>query len=145
MIKHIWFDLDKTLAIPIPEFDQVHKDLLLKTYADISKKLVTKELEKEYEALYKKYRSNSAVFRSLGLPSDFWQTHFDTIDEVKFYKPNVKVCKTLEKLKDIVPISIFTNVKPEKNLKMLMAIKVKPEWFTYILTGDDIKERKPAL
>ena len=145
MIKHIWFDLDKTLAIPIPEFDQVHRELLLSVYADVVQKPITEDLEQEYKALYKEYGSNLAVFRSLGLPSDFWQTHSDTLDETKFYRPNIKINETLKKLKEIVPISIFTNVKAEKNLKMLKAIDVNPAWFACVLTGDDIKERKPAL
>ncbi len=145
MIKHIWFDVDGTLTIHTPEFHKVHNALRYKTYADFIKKPVTKELMEEYETLYKKYGSNSAVFRSLGLPSDYWQKYFNTIDEVKYFKPNIVVKKTLEQLKDKVPISIFTNVKPERNVSTLAAIDVKPELFTYIITGDDIKERKPAL
>jgi len=144
-IKHIWFDLDGTLTIHTPEFHKAHNELRYKTYAEVVKKPITKELELEYENLYKKFGSNSAVFRSLGLPSDYWQKYFNTLDEVKFYKPEPQVYETLQKLKEIIPISIFTNVKPEKNLRTLTAIGVKLEWFTYILTGDDIKERKPAL
>jgi len=144
-IKHIWFDLDGTLTIHTPEFHRAHDELRYKTYAEAVKRPITKELEQEYETLYKKFGSNSAVFRSLGLPSDYWQKYFNTLDEVKFYEPEPRVYGTLQKLREIVPISIFTNVKPEKNLRTLTAIGVKPEWFTYILTGDDIKERKPAL
>ena len=53
--------------------------------------------------------------------------------------------RTLEKLKDIIPISIFSNVKSERIMRTLTAIGVSPAWFTYLLTGDDIRERKPAL
>lgn len=144
-IKHVWFDLDGTLTIHTPEFHKAHNDLKYKTYAEAVGKPITKELEQEYETLYKKFGSNSTVFRSLGLPSDYWQQYFNTLDEVKFYKPEPQVYETLRKLKEIVPISIFTNVKPEKNLRTLSAIGIKLEWFDNILTGDDIKERKPAL
>ncbi|MFH1207313.1 MAG: HAD family hydrolase [Patescibacteria group bacterium] len=144
-IKHIWFDLDGTLTIHTPEFHKAHNSLRYKTYAEVVKKPVTEELQQEYETLYKKYGSNSAVFRSLGLPSGYWQQYFNKLDETKFYKPEPQVYKTLQKLKGLVPISIFTNVTPEKNSRTLGAIGVNPHWFTHILTGDDIKERKPAL
>jgi HAD superfamily hydrolase (TIGR01549 family) len=144
-IKHIWFDLDGTLTIHTPEFHKAHNELRYKTYAEAVGKPLAAELEQEYENLYKKFGSNSAVFRSLGLPSDYWQNYFNTLDEVEFYKPEPQVYKTLETLRTIVPISLFTNVKPDKNLRTLAAIGIKPELFTYILTGDDIKERKPAM
>ncbi|MDO8590384.1 MAG: HAD family hydrolase [bacterium] len=144
-IKHIWFDLDGTLAIPAPAFSTAHAELKYKTYSEIVKKPVTEELALEYETLYKKHASNSAVFRSLGLPSDYWQQRFNTLDEVKFYEPEPKISRTLEQLRSIVPVSLFTNVKPEKNLKMLAAVGICSDLFTHILTGDDIKERKPSL
>ena len=79
------------------------------------------------------------------MPSDYWQNYFNTLDEVKFFKPSSNINKTLEQLKTIVPISIFTNVKPERNRRTLAAVDIKPEWFTHVISGDDIKERKPAL
>ena len=100
-IKHIWFDLDGTLTIHTPEFHKAHNELRYKTYAEVVKKPITKELELEYENLYKNFGSNSAVFRSLGLPSDYWQKYFNTLDEVKFYKPEPQVYETLQKLKEI--------------------------------------------
>jgi len=144
-IKHVWFDLEGTLSIFTTEFHDAHNELRYKTYAAVVKKPITEELKQEYETLYKKYGSNSAVFRHLGLPSDYWQTYSNTLDAVKFYKPEPQVYRTLEKLKDIIPISIFSNVKSERIMRTLTAIGVSPAWFTYLLTGDDIRERKPAL
>ena len=144
-IKHIWFDLDGTLTIHTPEFHEAHDDLRYKTYAEAVKKPVSEELKQEYNTLYKKHGSNSSIFRSMGFPSDHWQKYFNTLDEAKYYKPEPKVYKTLERLKEIVPISVFTNVKPEKFTRTIEAIGIKPELFTFILTGDDVKERKPAL
>ncbi len=144
-IKHVWFGLDGTLTINTPEFHKIHNDLRYRTYSKTVKKPLTEELKQEYESLYKKHGGNSAVFCSLGFPSDYWQKHFNTLDEVKLYKPEPQVREALEKLKDMVPISIFTNFKPDKTLRILAVIEIKPAWFTYILTGDDVKARKPAL
>ncbi len=145
LIKHIWFDLEGTLTIHTQEFHKVHDNLRYQTYAKAVNKSVNEKVIQEFEILYKQYGSNSAVFRSLGFPSDYWQKHFIKLDKGGFYKPDPKVYRTIEKLKDIVPISIFTNSKPERILSTLLTININPAWFTYILSGDDIKERKPEL
>lgn len=144
-IKHVWFDLDGTLTVHTAEFHEAHNQLRYKTYAEVVKKPVDDALKAEFEALYKQYGSNSAVFRSLGLPSDYWQHYFNSLDETKYFKPSQEINDTLKRLREIVPISIFTNVKLERLLATLKAIDIDPEWFTILLTGDDIKERKPAL
>lgn len=88
MIKHIWFDVEGTLTIRSKKFNEAHDKLRYETYAKVVKKPVTEELKKEYEELYKKYGSNSAVFSSLGCASDFWQINFNKLDKTKFYKPS---------------------------------------------------------
>ena len=67
------------------------------------------------------------------------------MDEEVYYEPDERVYGTLAVLKDIVPISLFTNAKPDRLRKTLKVIKVDPTWFTHIITGDDVSERKPAL
>lgn len=145
MIKHIWFDVEGVLTTPSEKYHKLHNDLRYKTYAEVVNKSVTDELKKEYEGLYKKYASNSAVFTSLGKPSDFWQKSFNTLDKKELYEFNPKVRSTLERLKDIVPISIFANPTKDATYQVLETINAKPEWFQYIVCGDDIKQRKPAL
>jgi putative hydrolase of the HAD superfamily len=145
MIKHIWFDLEETLTIRSTEFIEAWKEIRYKTYAEATKKPLTNELRQEYENLIKIHKSNSAVFRSLGLPSDYWHRHFAKLDKTKYYKPNQKINDTLKKLKEIVNISMFTNVNKKETMRILGIVKIDPSWFSSILTGDDIKERKPAL
>lgn len=145
MIKHIWFDQDGTLTVHTPDFHRDHNLLRYQTYADLVKKPVSPEIEAEYEELYKRYGSNSAVFRSLGMPSDYWQIRFNTLDPTKYYKPIPAIYETLNIIKDIVPISIFTNVKSSNISRTLTSVRIDRAWFTYIITGDDITERKPAL
>ncbi len=145
MIKHIWFDVEGTLTIRSDEFNKAHNLLRYKTFAEVLGKPLSKELKQEYEDLYAKYGSNSAVFRSLGYSSDFWQRHFNTLDKKKYYAPVKIICTTLEKLKEKVQISIFTNLKPDDVENTLKLINVDKDWFKFIITGDDIKERKPAL
>jgi putative hydrolase of the HAD superfamily len=145
MIKHVWFDLEGTLTIRSDEFNEAHNQLRYKTYAEVVGKPLTDELKKEFEELYSKHGSNSSVFRSLGYSSAFWQKRFNKLDKAKYYKPMKTIYTTLEKLKEKVLISIFTNLKPDEVQSTLNIIKVNKSWFKFIISGDDVKERKPAL
>lgn len=145
MIKHVWFDLEGTLTIRSDKFNDAHNKLRYKTYAEVVGKPLTEELKQEFEKLYAKHGSNSAVFRSLGCASDFWQKRFNTLDKTKYYSPVKTIYKTLEKLKEKVPISIFTNLKQREVENTLKIININKSWFKFIIYGDDIKERKPAL
>jgi len=145
MIKHIWFDVDGTLVTHSEEFNKAHNQLRYKLYSEVINKPVTESLQQEFEVLYKKYGSNSLVFRSLGCASDFWMKHFELIDKTKYYYPNEAIYKTVEKLKDKVLISVFTNLTTEGTKNTLKILKIDPSWMTYYLSGDDVKERKPDL
>lgn len=144
-IKHIWFDLEGTLIVNSPEFQREHDVLLYATYAKAIKKPLTDALKQEFDRLYQQYGTNSAVFRSLGLPSDYWSSHFMQLDSKGLDRPNPNISDTLEKLQRIIPISLFTNSKHERIEKSLPRNGMKLDWFTYIISGDDIKERKPEL
>lgn len=145
-INHVWFDLDGTITVQTPAFHEAHDNLRYETYAEIVKKPVTPELKEEFEELYRRSGSNSAAFTSLGVPSGYWMERFNKlIDTGNFYEPDERVYGTLEKLKDIVPISLFTNNSPTGIAHSLSSVGVNQAWFTYVLSGDDIAERKPAL
>jgi len=79
------------------------------------------------------------------LASDYLQQHFAALDVEKYDKQDERVYDTLAKLKEIVPISVFTNAKPDRLQRTLKVIQVDPAWFTHTLTGDDVAQRKPAL
>ncbi len=98
-----------------------------------------------FEEKYKQRGTNSAVFRSLGLSSDYWMTRFNTLDKNDYYKPILAIYETLKKLKDRLPISLFTNDSAVGVPKTLQVINVQPAWFTYVINGDEVKERKPHL
>jgi HAD superfamily hydrolase (TIGR01549 family) len=144
-IHHIWFDLEGTLTIPSPEREADHRMLLVASYAEVVHKIPSEALWHEYCDLYAANGSNSAVFRSLGLPSDYWQTKLMSMDEAKYYQPDERVYETLQQLKLHCPISLFSNVKTAKIRYVLDIIGVQIDWFTYVLAGDDVAERKPAL
>lgn len=144
-IKHIWFDMEGTLTVHTPEWEAAHDKLLLETYSKVTGKRPTDGLWQEYSEIYRQHGTHSAAFSSLGLPSDYWQLHFANLNEELYYKPDERVYGTLAKLKDIVPISVFTNAKLERLQSTLKVIGVNHEWFTFTLTGDDITARKPSL
>ena len=137
--------MDGTLTVHTEEFNKIHNDLRYKTYASVLGREVDDALINEYEELYKKSGSNSAVFTSLGKPSDFWMQYFDQIDQTRYYEPIPDIYETLDKLRQIVPISLFTNARLANVQKTLSVVNVNAEWFTHILSGDDIQNRKPAL
>jgi HAD superfamily hydrolase (TIGR01549 family) len=143
-INHIWFDLEGTLTPQTPEFHRAHDTLRYEVYAQATGRPLTQSVAQEFEALYREKGSNSAVFRSIGLPSDYWMRHRDSIDPADFNKPDPKIYGTLQLLKDRKPISLFTNFRPDYIARSLETINVDPAWFTHILSGDDVPERKPA-
>lgn len=144
-IQHIWFDMDGTLTVHTPEFDEVHNAVRYKTYSDVVGRPIDNVLIAEFEELYKKYASNSAVFTSLGKPSNFWMQYYATIDQDKYYEPIPDVYETVDKLRKIVPVSLFTNDQLSNATKTLSVVGVDMGWFTHVVSGDDVANRKPAL
>jgi len=140
MIKHIWFDLSGTLT----EINKVkHDELRYSAYSKIVKKPLDSKLADEYQKLLADKGRNAAVFRSLGLRGDFWGKIIESADVKNLYfLLDPKVPEVLLKLKAVVPISLFTNIRAEK---VLNSVGIRPDWFTYIIQAGDIMEPKPAL
>lgn len=144
-VKHVWFDFAGTLFKETPEFNELHDKLRYQTYANLQGLDDLSKAKNEFLELYSKYGSNSAVFRSLGQSSGYWMKALDDFDFASVLKPDPIVYETLNKLKDIVLISLFTNFVRDRIPKLLALLDIPVEDFTHILGGDDIKERKPAL
>jgi len=145
MVKHVWFDMGGTLYKETPEFKAVHDKHLYATYARLVGEQHIAKAKLDYDALYKQYGSNSAVFRSLGMPSDFWHKAFDELDVSSLLSPDFDTISTLKAIKKTLPISLFTNIKPNTIKNVLAHLQIPITDFTYIISGDDIKERKPNL
>lgn len=144
MIRHIWFDMGGTLYRETSAFDEQHDKLRYEAYAAITGVPVG-EAESKYLELYAHFGSNSAVFTSLGKPSDFWQNTFDDMDLAAVLEPDSTVNQTIVELSRHVPVSIFTNFKPVKIETVLSLLGIDQAVFTHILSGDDVTERKPNL
>jgi HAD superfamily hydrolase (TIGR01549 family) len=144
-IKHIWFDFAGTLFVETPEFHEAHRKLLYQTYANLKGIDDLKVAEKKFIELQKKYGSNSAVFRALGQPSDYWMKALDSLDFATLLKPNLEIPQTLAVIKDNVLISLFTNYVKYRIDMLLQLLQIPSEYFTHIITGDDVAERKPSL
>lgn len=145
MIKHVWFDVGGTLYPESPEFDSVHDALRYKTYAEIVGEHDPLRAKEAYDALYSEHGSNSAVFSSLGKPSDFWQQVFEGIDLTDLIAPDALAQSALKELSQLIPVSLFSNFKPEKIAQVLELLDIPRTYFTHILSGDDITKRKPDL
>lgn len=67
-VRHLWLDFSDTIArINRAEVENI----VYAAYADLVGKPVTPELKVEYQSLVKQYKSNSAVFAALGMPSSY--------------------------------------------------------------------------
>jgi HAD superfamily hydrolase (TIGR01549 family) len=145
MVKHVWFDMAGTLYEETPSFKAEHNKLKYVTYGKLVGQNDLDKAEAEYQALYVKYHSNSAVFQSLGMPSDYWQNKFDELDIRSLLTPDPKVANTLAEIKEFVPISLFSNFRLDQIESTLDHLGIPVSDFTYFLCGDDVPVRKPAL
>lgn len=143
--REIWFDLDGTLAVPDTNWHLEHDALKYKIYSEFIKEPVTKSLKENYDKLYEQYRSNSAVFRSLGLPAGYWIDHYEAADMSSFYPTREDVPRILRELNNRAILGLFTNNKASVVSKTLDRLNIPPDLFRKTVTGDTIKERKPNL
>src|SRR3989338_3462447 len=141
MIKHIWFDFSDTIASVIKER---HDKLRHDSYATLTGKPVNSELIKEFEELSTKYmKNNSGFFCSLGMLADYWSNQVNSVNPRELYcLVDNNIPDVLSKLKDIVPISIFSNINIDK---ILPALDIDSNLFTHILSGRMVKAPKPSL
>ncbi|MES2135361.1 MAG: HAD family hydrolase [Patescibacteria group bacterium] len=139
-IKHIWFDFSETIV----RLDKpAHAKLRYGSYADVVGKPVTPELIEEYESLFEKHKSHSAIFASLGLPDGYWSERYASADPESLLKlANPNIPDVLQRLREIVPISIFSNVQADK---FFPALGIDSAWFTHLLGPQEVKNPKPAL
>jgi len=141
IIKHIWFDFSETIACINKKR---HDKLCYETYAEIIKKPVNKKLISEYKQLYEKFNhSNSAIFYSLGQASNFWSERVNTVDPSEVYKiADKNIPDVLKKIIEIVPISLFSNLRLDR---VLPSLHIDSKLFANILGSDMLKKPKPAL
>ena len=145
MIKHVWFDVAGTLYRETPEFNIAHDQHRYQTYATLMGISDIEQAKAEFVELYKIHGSNSAVFTSLGQPSDYWMKAFEELDISNLLHPDPEVVNTLTCLHSIVPISVFTNLKTAKIKTLFKQLEIPIELFTHVLGGGDVSQRKPAL
>ena len=102
MIKEVWFDLNGTLTLQTPEFLDAQDALCYQAYAEAMHQPITDELKAKYKTAYKEHGSKSAVFKALGMPQEFWQNYFNTLDESEYYKPDERIYKTIDAIASFV-------------------------------------------
>ncbi|MFZ2887030.1 MAG: HAD family hydrolase [Minisyncoccia bacterium] len=138
-IEHIWFDFSDTIA---HTDKNVLNDILWTSYAKAVGRPVTEELKKEFAEKRKKYKSGSAIFTSLGLPSGYLAEQIRLDSRQLYSLTDPEIPNVLSTLKDRRPISIFSNNKLDK---ILPALGIDTKWFAHILGPDQIARPKPAL
>lgn len=144
-IKHIWFDLAGTLYRESPQLKMSIRNHGYTVYADVTGKSDNDQIIREFDELYDKHGSYSASFRSLGKEDDFWQREVRSFHRKDFFSPDEEVIQTLKKLSSQIPISLFTNFKQPQIDELFNYLLIPPDLFTYIVSGDEVPARKPAL
>lgn len=145
MIKEIWFDTNGTLYRETPEFDDALKSYVYKELSVVTGETDLAKLKALHDELYGKYHSNSAVFQSLGMPADYWQDKFEEFDPNTLLRPDAEITETLRKLKDIVPLGVFTNARMYKLEDMLRHLEIPADFFAHKLSAIDVGKPKPDL
>jgi len=143
MIKEVWFDTNGTLYKETPEFDAALTAYVYKELGVVIGETDPAKLKSVHDELYGKYSSNSAVFQSLGMPADYWQDKFEEFDPNTLLKPNAEITETLRKLKDLVPLGVFTNARMYKLEDMLNHLAIPAEFFAHKLSAVDVGKPKP--
>ncbi len=138
-IKHIWFDFSETIS---RSNNEAHARLRYATYAEVTGKPVTPELISEYDTLLRQHKGHSALFVSLGKSAGFWSDRIRSEAKVLLRLADPESPSVFETLKEKVPISVFSNVHAAL---LLPDMGIKPEWFTFFLGPDEVKNPKPAL
>lgn len=134
-----------TLYKETSTFNELHDRFRFETYAKLKGITDIARAKKEFLALYEKHGSNSAVFRALGQPSSYWMQQLDDLDFNSVLKPDPEISRTIEELHRLVPVSLFTNFVRYRIDGLLEHLQISPSFFTHIIAGEDVKERKPAL
>src|SRR3989344_4843999 len=139
-IKHVWFDFSDTIG----KIDRdIYNEILYSSYAKAVGKEVNEMLKIEYAQEFQKYKSNSAVFSSLGLPASHLADCISVVEPNTLYTltdPNIP--SVIQALRNKMPVSIFSNNKLEV---ILPALRIDLRWFTYVLGPNNVKNPKPAL
>src|ERR1700693_2539927 len=100
-IRHVWFDFGGTLYKESSEFTKLHDQFRYYTYAKLKNITDPSVSETEFLKLYRKYGSNSAVFRALGQPSDYWMKELSKLNLASVLRPEPEISETLNQLKDL--------------------------------------------
>ena len=88
----------------------------------------------------------SAVFRQLGFPSDYWVRHVSVLHRPEYFSVDPKIEKMLTAIAEArVAHSLFTTVKTSQMREILKLIRLNKDLFDFVISGDDVLERKPAL
>lgn len=139
-IKHLWFDFSDTIG----RIDrEVYNKILYAAYGEAVGKPVTEELIAEFAEVFKREKSNSAVFSSLNKPAGYLADQIATVDPKTLYTlTDENIPAVLQELRTLLPISILSNNKMDK---ILPALGIDTKWFTHILGPDDVAKPKPHL
>jgi len=140
IIKHAWFDFTGTLAIPEQE---KYRRLQLETYANAVGRTLDLALEVEFDSLLQLSGSSvAAVFSSLGLGADYWSNRINSSSRDGLYHLAAdEVPNILLALNDLIPISLFSNIRTEE---ILSDLGIDQKMFAHILGPDMLIKPKPS-
>lgn len=140
-IKHIWFDFSDTIARTNAA---EHDKLKYTTYATVVNKPLDDKLRQEFDEQYEKHHHGiSGIFYALGKPAGWWSEQIASIEPARLFMLAADdIPEMLQQIKQMVPISIFSNITVSE---VLPALGIHTDWFTHILSSGMVEKPKPAL
>ena len=146
MIRHVCWDLDGTLYRPTPQLEKELNALRLKLYAELTNKPENNATWQEYQALYNKLNSHSAIFASLGKPKEYWHSHRNKLKVITYLESEKRTVEMFQEFSKLnVTHGIFTDNMLSETKKILEAMEIPLSIFKYILTIEQVGRPKPNL
>ena len=144
-IKHVSFDCDGTLYIQPPELEEKIDNAIYAELAKVTGKPVS-VIRDEYKKKLKTRGTNTKVMTDYGLTPDRAREIYNSPNIAQYVKPDPLLGEALVYLKNRdISLSVFTNNKPETLNAILERLQVDKNWFTFVLTGEDISKPKPSF
>lgn len=142
-ITHIFFDLEGTL-VANPSYEKAVADFVYQLYAECTRKPITEQLKKEFDALLKQHKRKSFVFVVLGKPKTYYTEAFaQQFPFQNYIFPDKEVREVIAFLKQKkIKLGVYTSLTKEVVPQILKLLGIDPADFI-LLTGDMVKNQKP--
>jgi len=137
-IKVIGFDLDQTLYPKSPEIDEEIQKYIYQQIAE-KRSCSIEEAKRLFKSYYPRLTGSKALVElgfELERARNIVQEALESADIVRFLKPNPKIIKLLEELKEKYSLSLITSSPKKTAMDKLNKLNISIELFDFISCGE---------